>query len=211
MLRQAVTHLIVCGDARSSKCLLAAAAGAELVTTEWLQACAAQGSWLPAAAYLDSVCRRPVCVHGLFQLALAFNSGHQRNPGGKKERLLACFCRLCLTQWLVQGPLTEAAAFATAWRVLPETAPLHGVSVYVAAASGSPRGKVVTALVSRLGGALTAASKCDVCVLCAQGVGKRQQAASKPRCKADAVFVADTWVIEAVTAASRPDMADHAL
>jgi hypothetical protein len=120
----------------------------------------------------------------------------------------------------MQTPLAEAAALATAWQLYPESAPFHGLSIHVATCSGmagAPRVKVISALVLHLGGLVSAAQACDVCVLCNKLAGKGSNSAQKagratadqPRCKRGAIFVADSWVVEAVQAASRPEYVDH--
>ena len=131
------------------------------------------------------------------------------------EKILQLGLSASSLQGHVQGSLADAAALAAAWRVSPETAPFHGLRIHLVpppGSSGSGRGKVLSTLVQRLGGELVAASKCDVCVLCGggQGGGGRTHA-SAVRCKAGAALVADTWVTEAVAAASRPDIEDHAV
>ena len=127
--------------------------------------------------------------------------------------------------WCLQSELVASADVAAAWQTYPESAPFHNLSVHVPrTARAEARSQVTIALVQRLGGHLSSARGCDVCVLCksgsaltgtasnvkrkrrgAVGSSKAADVGPKPRCKAGAVFVTDAWVAEAVQKASRPE------
>jgi hypothetical protein len=245
-----LTHLVVGGDALSGKCLLAAADGADIVTPAWLELCMKERTWLPATMFQAQVrCSGGACLLSLDPYRC------RRSPYGLGMRIRTwhkqCVC-VTVTQCLgschfnvvirpsvqkapswVQTPLVESAALSAAWKAFPESAPFHGLAVHVAAPqpAAAQRAVVISALVTRLGGALCAARACNVCVVCSaaalgaavpkqkrgKGAGGAAQARKDgaalkpPRCKAGAKVLRDAWVVEAVQSASRPDVDAYVL
>jgi hypothetical protein len=50
-----LTHLVLGTNTRSVKCMLAAAAGAQIVSPAWLELCWKKRTWLPAGVYAAKV------------------------------------------------------------------------------------------------------------------------------------------------------------
>jgi hypothetical protein len=54
-----LTHLVLGGDTCSVKCMLAAAAGAHIVSPAWLERCLNERTWLPVGVHIAKVLFAP--------------------------------------------------------------------------------------------------------------------------------------------------------